>query len=198
MAHDAQAAAYDILERLARNLADCDDRGVGEAIQDVPQRLGTLTYLGRAGSTIRMRLARPIRVPRKRIPQYGAIGNTQFVQTPPDDRRAWLGPRAHSVRYALRREYARDPVFQHQSFASEGHARETAALIAGGLAHQHERWTTHQVLFQACQTPSGRIVGAIQRIGFRPRIEHIGCREALEMLEQRPVRLWIQAARLAC
>jgi hypothetical protein len=54
------------------------------------------------------------------------------------------------------------------------------------------------VLFQACQTPSGRIVGAIQRIGFRPRIEHIGCREALEMLEQRPVRLWIQAARLAC
>ena len=35
MAHDERIAAYDIMERLARNLANCDDRGVSEAIQDV-------------------------------------------------------------------------------------------------------------------------------------------------------------------
>jgi hypothetical protein len=82
MAYDARTAAYDILERLARNLADCDDRGVGGAIQDGPQHLGALPYLRRAGLTIRMRHARPVRVPRKRIPQHGAIGDTQFVQAP--------------------------------------------------------------------------------------------------------------------
>jgi hypothetical protein len=42
------------------------------------------------------------------------------------------------------------------------------------------------------------IVGAIQRIGVRPRIEHVGCGEAHQMLEQRPAPLWIQAARLVC
>jgi hypothetical protein len=54
------------------------------------------------------------------------------------------------------------------------------------------------VLFKTSQTLACCIVGAIQRIGVRPRIEHIGCREALQIPEQRPVRLWIQAARLAC
>lgn len=198
MAHNARTAAYDILERLARNLANCDDRGVREAIQDGPQHLSALSDFGRAWPTIRMRLAWPIRVPRKRIPQHGAIGDTQFVQAPPDHSRARLGPRTHSIGDALRREHARNPVFKQQSFAGKGHARETAALIAGGFPNQHKCWTTGQVLFKTSQTLACCIVGAIQRIGVRPRIEHIGCREALQIPEQRPVRLWIQAARLAC
>ncbi len=198
MAHDTRAASYDILERLARNLPDRDDCGVGEAIQEVPQRLSTLPNLGRARPTIRMRRAGSVRVPRERIPQYGAIGNTQIVQTSPDDRRARLGPWTHSVRDTFGRAYARDPMFQQQSFTGESDARETAALIAGGLAYQHERWTTRQVLFKTSQTPTRCIIGAIQQIGFQPGIEHIGRREALQKLEQRPVCLWIQAARLGC
>jgi hypothetical protein len=53
------------------------------------------------------------------------------------------------------------------------------------------------VLFKTSQTLACCIVGAVQRIGFRPRIEHIGCREALQMPDQSTVCLWIQAARLA-
>jgi hypothetical protein len=115
MAYDARTAAYDILERLARNLADCDDRGVGEAIQKGLQHLGALPHLCRAGLTIRMRFTRPVRVPRKRIPQHGAIGDTQFVQAPPDDRGAGLGPWTRTVRDALSRKHPRDPVLHQQA-----------------------------------------------------------------------------------
>jgi hypothetical protein len=54
------------------------------------------------------------------------------------------------------------------------------------------------VLFQTSQAVPRCIVGAIQRIGVRPWIEHVGRDEARQMLEQRPVRLRNQIARPSC
>lgn len=184
MAEEWQARDSKPLQRRRRDLAHRDNRNSIEVRDDGAQRRQASIHFLSSWGSIRVKVARVVRMPRERIPQHRLFCQPEFAKSAPHDRCRRFAPWQRTRRQAGRRRQTGDGSSHDEFFVGESDATIMATLIRWRLPNEHQFGLAPEVRQQTFAA-AGRSVGrCVHRIAFGPGVENIWRRIRAQQFKQ--------------